>query len=425
VLKGDFSEGGSRGIMKFIFSNIYRKLFGVGLILALSSAAASAQALERAAFGSNPAAIQAAVDQFRADLGPNNGIGGSFTSGRREINWDAVPNGSSSPNALKSDFFNFNSPRGAMFTSTAGPFLNSTTALPFEVSSTAASGVPVRFGNINPTYTNEFKAFSEERLFTTTPNSNVLEITFFIPGTNIPATVNGFGAVFCDIDTTATSMQFYDQNGRILLEPNGPIIAFDKGLTFEGVSFNDGTRIAKVVLVLGNAPLSATNTDGVNGVDVVAMDDFIYGEPRALEHHPADFDGDGTADLSVYRPSAGQWFVLNSGSNTVNITQFGVAGDIPIDGDFDGDRRNDVAVFRPSTGTWFLLNSGNGLSSAINFGLNEDKPVAGDYDKDGKTDIAVWRPSIGDYFVLKSSTRLVQETHWGLPGDIPILGAGQ
>ena len=29
--------------------------------------------------------IQAAVDQFRAHLGPNNGIGGSFTSGRREI----------------------------------------------------------------------------------------------------------------------------------------------------------------------------------------------------------------------------------------------------------------------------------------------------------------------------------------------------
>jgi hypothetical protein len=396
----------------------------IGITLAALVTVGSAQAIERSAFGANPASIQGAVDQFRADLGPNNGIGGSFVSGRREINWDGVPNGASAPNSFRADFFNFNSPRGVMFSSTAGPFVNGTIAQPFQVSSTAASGVPVRFGNINPTYTNEFKTFSEERLFTTTPDSNVLEITFFIPGTNIPATVNGFGAVFCDIDTPATHMQFYDQNGRILLVPNGPLIGVDKGLTFQGVSYNDGTRISRVVIVLGNVPLSAGTTDGQGDIfDVVAMDDFIYGEPRALEHHPADFDGDGTADLSIYRPSAGQWFVLNSGSNTVNITQFGLDGDIPIDGDFDGDRRNDIAVYRPATGTWFLLNSGNGLFSAISFGLAEDKPVAADYDKDGKADIAVWRPSIGNYFILNSSTHQAQERHWGLVGDIPIVAA--
>jgi hypothetical protein len=261
-----------------------------------------------------------------------------------------------------------------MFTSTAGPFVNGTNALPFQISSNTASGVPVRFGNINPTYSNEFRAFSQERLFTTTPESNVLEITFFIPGTNIPATVNGFGAVFTDVDTPVTRMQFYDQNGRILLVPNGTVAAFDKGLTFEGVSFTDGTRIARVVLVLGNAPLSAQNTDGVNGIDVVAMDDFIYGEPRALEHHPADFDGDGTADLSIFRPSEGQWWVINSGSNTVNVATFGQQNDIPVDGDFDGDRRSDIAVFRPDTGTWFVLNSNKGNVSIARFGAIGDVP---------------------------------------------------
>ena len=96
-------------------------------------------------------------------------------------------------------------------------------------------------------------------------------------------------------------------------------------------------------MVLGNVPLSLTNTDGINGADVVAVDDLIYGEPHALEHHSADFDGDGAPDLSIFRPPTGQWFILNSGSNTVRITQFGLDGDIPVDADFDGDGRSDIA----------------------------------------------------------------------------------
>jgi len=312
-----------------------------------------------------------------------------------------------------------------MFSSTAGPNINGTIAQPFQLSSSTASGVPLRFGNINPTYTNEFQVFSAQRLFTTTPGSNVIEITFLIPGTAVPATVNGFGAVFCDVDTAATHMQFYDATGRILLTPNGPIVGVDKGLSFQGVSYNDGTRISRVLITLGNAPLSAANTDGVNGVDVVAMDDFIYGEPRALDYHSSDFDGDGTADLSIYRPTAGQFWVLNSGSNTVSVTDVGVNGDIPVDGDFDGDRRSDVALFRPSTGTWFRLNSSDGKFSAINFGVEGDKPVAADFDKDGKSDIAVWRPTTGDYFILRSANDQFQQTHWGSPGDVPLHSAGQ
>ena len=394
------------------------------VILIILAISASAQAVVRQASGADPASIQAAVDQFRADLGQlNPNVRQTFSTGRREINWDGVPNGASAPNFLRPDFFNLNSPRGVMFTSTTGPDLRGVIAQPFIVSSTAASGTPVRFGNINPTYTNEFQAFSEERLFAPSPGSNVIEVTFFIPGTTIPATVSGFGAVFCDADTPATHMQFYDQTGRILLQPSDPVVSPDKGLAFQGVSFTDGTRIARVVMVLGNAPLSLTNTDGVNGADVVAVDDFIYGEPHALEHHSADFDGDGSPDLSVFRPSSGQWFILNSGSNTISFAQFGLNGDVPVDADFDGDEKSDIAVYRPSSGTWFSLNSSNGQFSAIQFGLAEDKPVPGDYDKDGRTDIAVWRPSIGDYFILNSSTGQAFETHWGLNGDIPVRAA--
>jgi hypothetical protein len=409
--------------------NAIRKFLVSGFALFAFANIASAQVIERAAFGSNPASIQAAVDQFRADLGalnPNNGQ--SFKTGRREINWDGVPDSVASPNAMPPDFFNVNSTRGAVFTSTAGPVLIGPQLQPFQISSTLASGVPVRFGNINPTYTNEFQAFSEQRLFTTTPGSNVIEISFFIPGTNIPATVNGFGAVFTDVDSTSTRMQFYDEKGKILLTPNGNIAGVDKGLSFQGVSYTDGTRISKVQIILGNVPLSIGTTDGKADLfDVVAMDDFIYGEPRAAEFHSGDADGDGVADARVFRPSSGTWFTLNSGSNTISIDRFGLEGDVPVDGDFDGDSRADVAVYRPSAGTWFVVESSNDSVIIESFGTAGDEPVAGDYDRDGMTDIAVWRPSAGDYFVLRSRDKRTSSFsfHFGAAGDIPVQGGAQ
>jgi hypothetical protein len=410
--------------MTSISNGIQRTITVLGFAIVIFASAASGQAIERAAFGANPAAIQAAVDQFRADLGTlNPNTRQSFRSGRREINWDGVPNGASAPNQLAPDFFNFNSPRGVMFSSNESPLILNPILQPMLVSSTAASGVPVRFGNINATYTNEFQTFSPERLFSTTPGSNVLEINFFIPGTAIPATVNGFGAVFTDVDGQSTHMQFYDATGRILLVPNGQIVGIDKGLSFQGVSYNDGTRISRVVITLGNAPLSATNTDGVNGVDVVALDDFIYGEPRAADYHEGDFDGDGATDLAVFRPSTGQWFVINSGSNTVDVANWGTDGDVPVPGDFDGDRRADLVVFRPSTGTWFRLNSSDGQAIITQWGAEGDKPETGDFDKDGRSDIAIFRPSEGNHYIIKSSNSDFIVSQWGANGDIPITTA--
>src|SRR5215218_103219 len=95
---------------------INKFMLGGFVMLAFASFASevSAQALlRREAAGANAAAIQGAVDQFRADLGtlnPNNGQ--SFKSGRREINWDGVPDNFSAPNFMPNDFFNINSPRG-------------------------------------------------------------------------------------------------------------------------------------------------------------------------------------------------------------------------------------------------------------------------------------------------------------------------
>lgn len=397
-------------------------LFGACALFVFSGFISAAPVVRQGS-GANAAALQAIVDQFRGDLGgSNNGVGGSFTTGRREINWDGVPDGFSEPNNLPLDFFNLNSPRGVIFNAVedaTGAALNQ-----FAVSSTTASGVPVRFGNLNANYSTIFTTFSAQRLFIAR-NTHIMEVNFSIPGTTIPATVSGFGVVFTDVDSATggnrSLIRVYDINGRQLSAASAPVL--DNGLSFVGISFNAGERIARVVIESGNAALSASNNDGVNGVDVVAMDDFIYGEPRASQFHAGDFDGDGFADPAVFRASAQTFFVLNTGSNTVSFVPFGANGDVPVNGDFDGDQRADVAIFRPSVGEWWINRSSTGQTVAAQFGQSTDKPVPGDFDKDGKTDIAFWRPSNGNYFVLRSSNSSFFSFPWGQNGDIPVGAA--
>ena len=62
---------------------------------------------------------------------------------------------------------------------------------------------------------------------------------------------------------------------------------------------------------------------------------------------------------------------------------FGLAEDLPTPADYDGDGIADVSVFRPSTATWYRRNSSDGSFYAIQFGLSEDKPTIGDFDGDG------------------------------------------
>lgn len=369
--------------------------------------------------GANAAAIQAIVDQFRTDLGgalnPNNGQ--SFTTGRREINWDGVPDNFAAPNFFPHDFFNVNSPRGAVFTAPTG--FDNASAFFVSADNANPTSSPQRFGEIDPSYTNIFQTFSPQRLFIAR-SASVSSVSFFIPGTKIPATVSGFGVIFTDVDAASnTLVKLYGVDGKSI--GTFAAVAANNGLSFVGVSFNEGERIARVEIVSGNTPLAAGNVDGANGVDVIAMDDFIYGEPRAMQFHAGDFDGDGTADATVFRPATGQWFTLNSGSNTVNFAQFGLNGDIPVEGDFDGDSRADIAVYRPNGGEWWVQRSSNGTTVGTQFGQAGDKPVPGDYDKDGKTDIAFWRPSNGNYFVLRSSTSgSFFAFPFGQNGDIPL-----
>lgn len=244
------------------------------LFALFSGARTSAAPIIRSVGGNTTAAsITAARDAFRLDLGGGNvsGANGSFGGVRREINWDGVPAGFSAPNNLPGNFFNVNSPRGAVFT---------TPGTGFQVSANAGVD-PIEFGNINPTYSSTFGVFSAQKIFTAL-GSNITDVNFFVAGTTTVGFVSGFGAVFTDVDVAgSTSLEFFDLNNSslgIFTVAAGAVA--NESLSFLGVSFNAGEQIARVRITSGNAALSAFVNDG-GAIDLVAMDDFLYSEPVA------------------------------------------------------------------------------------------------------------------------------------------------
>ncbi len=135
---------------------------------------------------------------------------------------------------------------------------------------------------------------------------------------------------------------------------------------------------------------------------------------------PADYDGDGRTDIAIYR--GGVWYRLKSSTNTFDAVYFGTAADLPAPADFDGDGKADVAVFRPSDGVWHRLLSATGNSySAVQFGTNGDLPVPADFDGDGKADVNIFRPSNGGWYRLNSGNGAFFGIQFGQFGDKPLI----
>lgn len=231
---------------------------------------------------------------------------------------------------------------------------------------------------------------------------------------------------------------------EVLLQENGKIVAvgysYMHGSTTDDFalarynadgsldsSFGNGGKVVTPIRSSYDAAFSAvlqtdgkivavgySDTDGP-GIDVdFALIRYI-GDPVVSRRTSFDFDGDGRADISVFRPDSGIWYLLNSTSGFSSIG-FGVVTDKIVPADYDGDGKTDVAVYRD--GLWYIERSGLGFTG-VSFGVPSDIPVPADYDADGKADIAVFRPSNGVWYLLQSTSGFTG-FQFGQIGDKPV-----
>lgn len=216
------------------------------------------------------AGIIGAINQFRALLGDSLNVTPNKTSGRREVNWDGVPASLTNNGNFPFDFFNNTDPAGSNGRKRGLVYINTGTS--FRVDSTD-------FKEIEPSYADQFDAFSKKKVFAYLGN-NVSEISFKVPGTNTDAFVKGFGLIFSDVDdANSTSLEFF-AGTKSLGVFKATVRTATGGFSFLGVYF-PGEKVTKVKITAGNSILAPGIKDISDGgtKDLVVMDDFFYNEP--------------------------------------------------------------------------------------------------------------------------------------------------
>lgn len=210
--------------------------------------------------------INPKLDEFRSLLGAQLNTTPGATAGRREINWDSVPDELLNQK-LPEDFFNPTGPqspvanqRGLRYSATGN----------FQVSKT-------NFAEVNAGAANEFSSFSGTKSFANI-SSSLWDVEFRVPGKTEPAFVKGFGIVFSDVDLpNRTSLEFFNENkslGKFFVPAKK-----ESNFSFLGVYFKN-EKVTRITVDHDGELDKGQNDVSQNGpVDLVTMDNFLYSEP--------------------------------------------------------------------------------------------------------------------------------------------------
>ncbi|HEY0461630.1 MAG TPA: VCBS repeat-containing protein [Pyrinomonadaceae bacterium] len=169
----------------------------------------------------------------------------------------------------------------------------------------------------------------------------------------------------------------------------GALAAGVSTFAFEGADFNGDGRDDLVIAQSVNATGAVTwyIGDAVTGAQLGQVNwgnfnvDFLI--------NPADYTGDGKADFVVWRAGgaggdAAKWYILNGATGTPAANSgivFGIGdptftnNDTPVRGDYDGDGKADITVYRPGTATFYSLASSNGNLIVQQWGAVGDTPL--------------------------------------------------
>ena len=133
----------------------------------------------------------------------------------------------------------------------------------------------------------------------------------------------------------------------------------------------------------------------------------IYQPSLSPVYADGDYNGDGTSDVAIFRPSSGLWAIRG-----ISRIYFGGSTDRVAPGDYNGDGTADPAIFRPASGLWAV----HGVTR-LYFGSPNDQPAPSDYNGDGACDIAIFRAQAG-LWAVRGGGRI----YFGADGDVPVPG---